>query len=132
MINNEEVLNQISEKIIGCAFRVGSGLGPGFLEKVYENALAHELRKAGLSVEQQYPVKVFYDKVIVGDYCADLLVESNVLVELKTVKVFDSMHLAQCMNYLKATGLALCLLINFSRPKVEVRRVVNNFPQRGI
>jgi GxxExxY protein len=119
-----EQLNQITEKIIGCAFKVGNALGPGFLEKVYENALAHELKKAGLGVEQQKAIDVFYDGVLVGHFDADLLVEKVVLVELKTAKAFDAIHLAQCLNYLKATGLKICLLINFGSPKVEVKRVV--------
>jgi GxxExxY protein len=124
-MNDATDLNVITEKIIGCAFKVGNTLGAGFLEKVYENALAHEIRKAGLSVEQQAVCKVVYDSCDVGDYFADLLVEKSVMVELKVVKELDSFHLAQCMNYLRATGLSLCLLINFYRPKVEVRRIIN-------
>ena len=117
----------ITEKIIGCAFAVANTLGSGFLEKVYENALAHELRKAGLSVQQQFSVDVYYDSVRVGDYVADLLVEHVVLVELKAVKALDNVHLAQCMNYLKATGLQVCLLINFGTPRIEIKRVLNNY-----
>ena len=117
-------LNQISHKIIGCAYKVNNGLGSGFLEKVYENAMVHELHKAGLNVHQQYPIQVQYDGVIVGDYYADLLVEDRVVVELKTVKALDDINMAQCLNYLKATGLSLCLLINFARPKVEIKRIV--------
>jgi len=124
---SREVMDQLSERIIGCAYSVSNGLGAGFLEKVYENALAHELRKAGLRVEQQRPLRVEYDGVVVGEYAADLLVEGCVLVELKAVKEFDEIHLAQCLNYLKATGLSLCLLINFGKPKAEVRRIVNRF-----
>ena len=120
-------LNQITEHIIGCAYTVGNQLGCGFLEKVYENALAHELRKAGLGADQQQAIEVRYDGVVVGDYMADLLVEKCVVVELKAVKALDDVHLAQCLNYLKATGLHVCLLINFGNPKVEVRRVVLNF-----
>ncbi len=100
-------------------------LGCGFLEKVYENALAHELRKAGLSVAQQYRIKVRYDDIIVGEYTADLLVDGAVVVELKAVKALDSIHTAQCINYLKASGLQLCLLLNFGKPRVEVHRVAN-------
>ncbi len=122
---DERRLNEISEKVIGCAYRVGNVLGCGFLEKVYENAMAHELSKAGLHAEQQRAIQVRYDGVLVGDYVADLLVECAVLVELKAVRTFDDIHLAQCLNYLKATGLRLCLLINFGAPKVEVRRIVN-------
>ena len=120
--------NQITEKIIGCAYQVSNGLGIGFLEKVYENALVHELRKAGLAVWQQHPVQVIYDSVVVGDYVADLLVENCVLVELKTVKALDEIHLAQCLNYLRATGLQLCLLINFYHPKAQIKRVVYRMP----
>ena len=116
-------LNQISERILGCAFAVSNGLGSGFLEKVYENALAHEMRKAGLSVVQQHAMVAKYDGVVVGEYVADLLVESLVLVELKHARAVDDVHLAQCLNYLKATGLRLCLLLNFGKPRVEVRRI---------
>ena len=119
-------LNQITEQIIGCAYTVGNELGCGFLEKVYENALAHELRKTGLAVAQQQAIEVHYDGIVVGDYIADLLVAECVVVELKAVKALDDIHLAQCLNYLKATGLHICLLINFGIPKVEVRRVVLN------
>ena len=120
-------MDKLTECIIGCAYAVSNELGAGFLEKVYENALAHELRKAGLRVEQQRPLRVRYDGVIVGDYTADLLVEGCIMVELKVVKEFTNVHLAQCVNYLKATGLTLCLLINFAKPRVDVRRVVNRF-----
>ncbi|MGA9016270.1 MAG: GxxExxY protein [Acetobacteraceae bacterium] len=120
------MLNALSERIIGCAFTVANGLGSGFLEKVYENALAHELRKAGLAVAQQHGVSVIYDDVIVGEYAADLLVEAAVVVELKAVRALDDVHQAQCMNYLRATGMQLCLLLNFGRPRVEIRRIVHN------
>ena len=122
-----EELNQITERVIGCAYTVSNGLGAGFLEKVYENALAHELRKNGLDVIQQHPIQVLYDGVVVGDFVADLLVEHEVLVELKAVKAFDDVHLAQCLNYLKATGRSLCLLLNFGTPRVQVKRVVRDF-----
>ncbi len=92
------------------------------MEKCYENALAHELRKAGLQVEQQLPLKVWYDDVIVGEYVADLLVEGKVLVELKAIQNLDAIHSAQCINYLAATKFPLCLLINFSK-RVEVKRI---------
>ena len=104
--------------------RVAGTLGNGFLENVYENALAHELRKAGLSVEQQRGITVTYDRVMVGEYFIDLLVEASILIELKTVAELSSAHRAQCLNYLRATGMHLCLLMNFGRPRLEVRRVV--------
>src|SRR5262249_27483346 len=102
-------------------------LGSGFLEKVYENALTHEVRKSGLVVTQQSPITVLYDGVVVGDYVADLLVEESVIVELKTVKSFDDVHAAQCLNYLKATGIRVCLLINFGCPRIQVKRLVHAF-----
>jgi len=119
-------LSGITERIIGCAYAVVNGLGCGFLEKVYENALALELRNAGLKVQQQHDVKVCYNGVVVGNYSTDLLVEDRVLVELKSVKGVDAIHMAQCLNYLKATGLKLCLLINFGAPKLQVKRIVHN------
>jgi GxxExxY protein len=117
-------LNEISERIIGYAFTVGNALGHGFLEKVYENALTHEQRKSGLAVVQQRGIEVRYDGVVVGEYVVDLLVDGQVLVEIKTVRALDNMHSAQCLNYLKATGHHLCLLINFAKPRVEIRRIV--------
>jgi len=117
-------LNAISEKIIGCAFTVSNTLGAGFLEKVYENALTVELRKAGMNVEQQFPLKVFYCGIVVGDYLADLVVENEILIELKTINAISEVHQAQCINYFKATGYRLCLLINFAKPKIEIKRIV--------
>ena len=114
----------ITDKIIGCAFEVSNGLGAGFLEKVYENALCIELRRAGLAVLQQHAVPVTWRGQVVGDYFADLLVEDTVIVELKSVKTLDKTHLAQCLNYLKATDLKICLLINFGLPRLEIKRVV--------
>ena len=100
-------------------------LGTGFLEKVYENALIHELRKSGLAVSPQHRMVVLYDGVEVGAYTADLLVEDSVLVELKAARALDDVHRAQCLNYLKASGLNLCLLLNFGRPRLEIKRLAN-------
>ena len=122
---DERRLNDITERVIGCAYTVTNTLGHGFLEKVYENALAYELRKTGLVVEQQRSIKVRYDGIVVGDYMADLLIEGHVMVELKAVKFLDNIHVAQCLNYLKATGLKVCLLLNFGVPKVQIKRIVN-------
>jgi GxxExxY protein len=123
---NGPVLDAISNRIIGCAFTVANTLGAGFLEKVYENALAVELRASGFAVEQQRGMNVSYKDVLVGEYFTDLLVEGVVVVELKTVQVLNRAHRAQCINYLRATGLHLCLLINFGAPRLEVRRVVQD------
>jgi len=124
-VNLEELdrFNPITEKIIGCAYTVSNILGAGFLEKVYENALAHELIKAGLKVQQQVPIQVRYDGLVVGDYLADLLVEDCVLVELKAIQGLEDVHKAQCINYLKATGLRLCILLNFGTMRVEIKRI---------
>ena len=121
---NEARVNDLPKCIIGCALAVASTLGSGFVEKVYENALAYEIRKRGLAVAQQYGGIVRYDGVIVGEYAADLLVEDAVLVELKAVKALDDIHLVQCLNYLKATDLRLCLLLNFGQPRLQIKRVV--------
>lgn len=91
-------INRITEKIIGCAYTVSNTLGAGFLEKVYENALAHELKKSGIGVEVQKPILVCYDGEIVGEYLTDLLVERKVVVELKAVRALDDQHYAQCIN----------------------------------
>jgi GxxExxY protein len=118
------VLNPMSGRIIGCALTVAGALGTGFLEKVYENALVHELRKVGFNVEQQRGVTVMYDGISVGEYFVDLLVEQAIVIELKTVQQLNIAHRAQCLNYLRATGMHLCLLLNFGRPRLEVCRVV--------
>jgi GxxExxY protein len=122
---NDIALNAVTERIIGCAYTVSNGLGCGFLEKVYENALAHELRKAGLKVEQQKPIEVRYDGAIIGEYVADMIVERAVIVELKVTKKLNEIHMAQCLNYLKATGCPACLLLNFGNPRVELKRIMN-------
>jgi len=120
-------LNNISETIIGCAYHVSRTLGCGFLEKVYENALMYELKQAGLKAAQQVPVNVHYDIIVVGVYVADILVEDSILVELKAIHEVDNVHRAQCLNYLNATGLRLCLLINFGKPRAEIQRIVRDF-----
>lgn len=120
---DDAVLNAISEKVIGCSFIVSNKLGVGFVEKVYENALVHDLRKAGLDVKQQYPIRVYYDGIVVGEFVADILVNDCIIVELKVAKELTDVHAAQGLNYLRATRLTLCLLINFGKSKVEVRRL---------
>lgn len=118
-----QALDRITEKVIGCAYAVQNELGAGFLEKVYENSLAHACRKTGLAVHQQHPIKVRFDGIVVGDYVADLMIDRQVLVELKAVQGLTDIHMAQCLNYLKATGLKVCLLINFGKPRVEIKRL---------
>jgi GxxExxY protein len=121
------ILDGISRKIIGCAHQVSNALGAGFLEKVYENALAFELRDAGLETAQQRRIEVRYRGLLVGEFVADIVVESCVIVEVKAVKLLDPAHSSQCLNYLRGTGLSLCLLVNFGCPKAIVKRIVHNF-----
>ncbi|MHC4872713.1 MAG: GxxExxY protein [Planctomycetota bacterium] len=120
-------LNQLTESIIKCAFEVSNKLGVGFLEKVYENAMVVELQKRKISVQQQHPIKIFYDEVSIGEYFADLFIENEIIVELKVAKAIDNTHQAQLLNYLKATNLQLGLLLNFSKQKVEIKRMSNNY-----
>jgi len=127
-----EHLNPLTEKIIGCAFRVSNTLGPGFLEKVYENALAHELRKSGLEVRQQYPISVLYDGQVVGEFLADLLINDQIVVELKAARNLDDAHMAQCLNYLKATVVPADELRKTTRRGQTHRFDVREFqPQRN-
>ena len=114
----------IAEAVIGAAYEVSNALGAGFLEKVYERALARELALRGLNVKSQVSYVIEYKGQCVGEYFADLLVEDKLLVELKCVDCFLNEHIAQCINYLKASGLKLGLLINFQKPRVEWKRVI--------
>jgi len=119
----------LTEQIIGCAYRVYNTMGFGFLESVYENALLVELRKTDLEVEQQSPITVKYDDKVVGDFMADLVVEGCVIVELKSVRQLTKAHEAQLVNYLVATGKPVGLLINFGEKGVDVRRKVRELPE---
>jgi len=125
MLSENDNINGLTSKIIGSAYRVGTILGSGFLEKVYEKAMFHELSKQGLSVSAQYPLKVLYDGVTVGEYFVDLFVEKTVVIELKAVSTIDKSHLAQCLNYLKVTDTEIGLIINFGADRVQVKRVVS-------
>lgn len=120
-MNDDFKHTDVTERIIGAAYEVHNELGFGFLEKVYENALAIELQEQGLSVRQQEPVQVFYKGHLVGDYVADLVVEDKVVVELKAVKLLDKAHEVQLVNYLKATRMEVGLLLNFGS-SVKVTR----------
>src|SRR5689334_7378724 len=103
----------LTERIIGCAMKVHSTLGPGFLESVYHKALEHELRKAGLKVESQKAIAVHYDGIAVGEFAADLLIEERVIVELKSNQALSLANEVQLVNYLTATGIEIGLLLNF-------------------
>jgi GxxExxY protein len=116
--------SDVTEDVIGAAYRVANRLGAGFLEKVYENALAIELRRIGRTVEQQKPMEVWYEGELVGQYMADLVVDRAVVIELKAVPGLERIHRAQCLNYLRATQSRTGLVINFGRPRIEVQRVI--------
>ncbi len=113
----------LTEVILKAFYTVYNTLGYGFLEKVYENALLLELRRQGLRVHQQVPIKVYYAGQVVGEYFADLLVENRVIVELKAAEALSPAHEAQLLNYLKATGISVGLVLNFG-PRPEFRRKV--------
>ena len=114
--------SDITEKIIACSYKVYNALGFGFLESVYEKSLLVELAESGLSVSAQYPIQVHYQKVLVGEFIADLFVEECVLVELKSIRTLSKIHEAQLVNYLVATDTPVGLLINFGYRSVEVKR----------
>lgn len=114
--------HELTEKIIGCAMKIHSTLGPGFLESVYQKALAHELHKAGLRVECEKPITVHYDGVVVGEFSADLLVGQNVMVELKANQALVPANEVQLVNYLTATGIEIGLLLNFGAERLEFKR----------
>jgi GxxExxY protein len=120
-------LDRMTSRILGCGYRVSNALGCGFLEKVYENALAIELRAAGMHCEQQRPFQVRYRQEVVGEYIPDLLVNDSVIVEVKSVDSLSRIHEAQCMNYLRATSLHVALLLNFHSPRLEKKRIVWGF-----
>ncbi len=117
-------IDDITYKINGAIFEVNRELGAGFLEKVYENALMVELADRKLKAESQVPIKVRYKGVEIGEYFADIVVEKQVLLELKAVDSLQKMHEAQLLNYLKATGYKIGLLVNFTHPKAEIKRFI--------
>jgi GxxExxY protein len=121
---NTDFNEALSEKVIGAVFEVANTQGTGFLEKVYERALVRELRLRGILVEAQAPVEVIYKGESVGNYLADIVVEGQLLVELKCSERLGPEHLAQCLNYLRASGRNVCLLVNFQNPRVEWKRIL--------
>lgn len=114
----------ITEAIIGCAFEVHNELGAGFLENVYENALAIALVERGLAVQQQPPLQVRFRGQIVGEFRPDLVIDGAVVVEIKALANLLPVHEAQLLNYLRGTGLGVGLLINFGRRVEHLRRVI--------
>ncbi len=115
---------KLSEQILGCCISVHRELGPGFLEKIYEEALCLDLSKQGLSCERQKQITVSYLGTLIGEHRLDLVIDQRVVLELKACKAIEDIHLATARSYLKATKLPLCLIVNFSKPIIEIRRVV--------
>jgi|ERR1051325_1122055 GxxExxY protein len=122
--------DDLTEKIIGCAYKVHNTLGHGFLERVYENALRIELERTRFSVRQQAPICVRYDGQVVGEYYADLWIDERVVVEVKAVNALVKEHEVQLVNYLTATGIDIGLLINFG-PSVQVKRKFREYKTKG-
>jgi GxxExxY protein len=118
---------ELTEKIIGCAMTVHRILGPGFLESVYQHALAHELRKANLEVECERKIQVSYDGVVVGDFSADMIVQGVILVENKAVQALVPAHEVQLVNYLTATGIEIGLLLNFGAERLGFKRKTRTY-----
>ena len=117
--------DQLTEAIISAAIEVHKTLGPGLLETIYEEAFKLELTEHGLNYECQKEIKIEYFGVQIGTHRLDLVVENRVVVELKAVKELNEIHFAQILSYLKATGIKVGLLLNFAKPKLEIRRIVN-------
>ena len=117
-------IRELTYLINGAVFEVNRVLGPGFLEKVYENSMMVELKKRNLKAQAQVPVKVEYKGEIVGEYFADIVVEDRIILELKAIESLQKIHEAQLLNYLKATDYKIGLLINFTYPKAEIKRFV--------
>jgi GxxExxY protein len=117
---------ELTEKIIGCAYRVYNKMGFGFLESVYEKCMLIELRKAGLNAESQKPITVYYEDEIVGEFVADIIVNDTIILELKSLRRIIKAHEVQLVNYLVATGKPAGLILNFGESKVDVKRKVKD------
>ena len=119
--------NSLTERVIAAIFEVSNILGAGFLEKVYQRALLRELALRGIRATGEASFAIRYKEHSVGEYYADILVEDVLVVELKCVERLGKEHTAQCLNYLRASGRTVCLLVNFQRPRAEWRRIVHRF-----
>lgn len=126
-MQNEE----LTRTVIGCAMRVHSALGPGFLESVYERALSRELHKQGLVFTNQQPIDVHYDGAIVGHFIADILVQDQLIIEIKAVQALIDVHEYQLVNYLAATGIDIGLLLNFGAPSLQYKRKHRKYQKPG-
>ncbi len=121
---NNILYKDLSYQIIGLAMEVHRKLGYGFLEKVYENSLMILFRREGIRSEQQYPIKVYFEGEVVGNYVADILIEDKIIIELKCVEKINNIHKAQALNYLKATRMRLAIILNFAKDKFQYQKLV--------
>ena len=127
---DQTCLDSLTEKVLAAVFEVSNTLGAGFLEKVYQRALLRELGLRGIRAIAEASFAVVYKGYSVGEYFADLLVEDVLVLELKCAERLANEHTAQCLNYLRASGRTVCLLVNFQKPRVEWRRIVLGFPDQ--
>ncbi len=118
------IYKDLSYKVIELALEVQNELGCGFLEKVYENAMMTLFERERIPAKQQAPIDVYFQGKVIGQYFADILVDNKIILELKTVEVIADVHKAQVLNYLRATGLKLGLILNFAKPRFEYKRLV--------
>lgn len=123
--NNEDIIHkELAYEVVGLGMEVHRKMGIGFLEKIYENALMVLLKKNGIAAQQQSSIKVNFEGEIVGDYCADILVDEKIILELKVAEKITDIHRAQVLNYLRATGLRLGIIFNFGKKGFEYERLV--------
>lgn len=123
---NVEEINELSKKVIGNAIKVHKSLGPGFIEKIYAKALAYELEKNSIGFTRENPIKVKYDGFLLGEHRLDFLIDGGIILEIKAVYEINNFHTAQMLSYLKAANKKLGLILNFSRSKLEIKRIVYN------
>ena len=124
---NADCPDALTKRVLGAIFEVSNTLGAGFLEKVYQRALLCELRLCGMQASSEVSFPVTYKGHLVGQYFADIVVEGVLVIELKCAERLSNEHTAQCLNYLRASGQSVCLLVNFQKPKVEWKRIVHGF-----
>ncbi|RRJ95895.1 GxxExxY protein [Opitutaceae bacterium TAV4] len=128
--NDNPTPYDLAGRVIGCAMKVHSTLGAGFLESVYQNALAHELRKTGFHVETEVRLNVFYDAIVIGTFDADMIVDKSLIVENKAVSKLNPAHEVQLVNYLTATRIDEGLLLNFGGDSLEFKKKYRKHPHQ--
>jgi len=124
-VKTEQEINEASNKIIGCAIKIHKALGPGFVEKIYSQAMAYELEKEKIEFLREKSIRIEYESVLLGEQRLDFLVEDEIVLEIKAAYEINNFHIAQTLSYLKAAGKRLGLILNFSRPRLQIKRVVN-------